>query len=173
MEVRTNLSGRAQCVVGDMTSHGGVVVSGSPFHTWNGSPIARLGDTVTCPKCPPHIFKIAEGMADCIDNTLPMAAERHRTTCGAELIARTAPASLVSAHTAFANGSGFDEQFIVHDLDGNPIPEMPYKITTEDGTIIRGITDMDGRTDRVFTAETQRLTIEPDMDQLLPNEQAD
>ncbi|WP_311767166.1 PAAR domain-containing protein [Burkholderia cepacia] len=165
--MRASLIGRAQCVVGDMTSHGGVVISGNQFHTWNDIPIARQGDLVTCPKCPPHIFKIAEGLETSISDDRPMAVEGHRTTCGAVLIARTAPANMVSAHTAFANGCGYDEQFILRDLDGHPIPGMPYKITAADGTVYRGTTDMHGRTERVICVETQSLTIEPDMDWLL------
>ncbi|RUJ58002.1 PAAR domain-containing protein [Pseudomonas aeruginosa] len=165
--MRANLFGKAQSIVGDVTSHGGVVISGNPTHTWNNIPIARQGDLVTCPKCPPHIFKIAEGLAMATSNGQPMAAEGHKTTCGAVLIAQSAPANMVSAHTAFANGSGCDEQFVLQDSDGNPIPQMPYKITVADGSVYRGVTDIDGRTERVISAETQGLVIEPDMDRLL------
>ena len=167
--MRANLFGRAQCVVGDMTSHGGVIISGNPFHTWHDISIARQGDLVTCPKCPPHIFKIAEGLAMWVSDDQPVATEGHRTTCGAELIAQAAPADMVSAHTAFANGCGFDQQFHLHDLDGHPIPDMPYKITAADGTIYRGTTDPNGRTERVFTTEAKGLNIEPDMDRLIEN----
>lgn len=167
--MRANLFGRAQCIVGDMTSHGGVVISGSPSHTWHGIPIARQGDIVTCPKCPPHIFKIAKGLSMSISDDQPMATEGHKTTCGAVLIAQTAPANIASAHTAFANGRGWDEQFILHDLNGNPIPEMPYKIKAEDGSIYRGTTDINGCADRVFSSEAQTLTIEPDMGWPLEN----
>lgn len=108
-----DLFGRAQSVVGDMTSYGGVVISGNPFHRWSGILIARQGDLVTCPKCPPRIFKIAEGLAMAISDGQPMATDGHKTTCEAVLIAETAPANMVSAHTAFANGCGCDEQFVL------------------------------------------------------------
>ncbi|WP_269509135.1 PAAR domain-containing protein [Burkholderia sp. IMCC1007] len=152
-----------------MTSHGGVVISGNPSHTWRGIPIARQGDLVTCPKCPPHIFRIAEGLAMSISDDQPMATEGHRTGCGAVLVAQTAPAHAVSSHTAFANGCGCDEQFILHDLNDNPIPDMPYKITAADGTVYRGTTDINGRTERVFTVEAKSLSIGPDVDQLFEN----
>ncbi|WP_175002330.1 PAAR domain-containing protein [Burkholderia lata] len=173
MNMRTNINGKSQIVVGDLTTHGGVVISGSPFHTWNDIPIVRVGDIVTCPKCSPHIFKVAQGVASFTDNELPVATEDHLTTCGAKLIARAAPASLVIAHTAFASGSGYDEQFILHDLDGNAIPDMPYKITTADGVVIRGITDINGRTDRVISAETLGISVEPDMDHVLTSHSED
>lgn len=39
-------------VVGDSTSHGGKVISGSPTHDIGGKAIARLGDQVSCPGLP-------------------------------------------------------------------------------------------------------------------------
>ena len=37
-------------LVGDPTSHGGVVLTGSAIASVAGKPIARLGDQVSCPK---------------------------------------------------------------------------------------------------------------------------
>ncbi len=93
--MRATISGRAQIVVGDTTSHGGKVISGSPSSTWSREklPIARKGDKVTCPKCPPHAFEIAEGCADSMDFGAPVALEGHKTTCGAVLIARSGDAA--------------------------------------------------------------------------------
>ncbi|WP_250471110.1 PAAR domain-containing protein [Caballeronia sp. GAFFF1] len=87
---RSTVAGRAQIVVGDATDHGGRVVSGSPSSTWGPSdiPIARKGDKVTCPRCTPHVFVIAEGYDDSLDFGAPVALEGHSTTCGALLIAR-------------------------------------------------------------------------------------
>jgi uncharacterized Zn-binding protein involved in type VI secretion len=60
---RPIVNGRAKIVVGDTTTHGGKVVSGSPTTVWGPEkrPIARVGDMVTCPKCKPHLFPIIEG----------------------------------------------------------------------------------------------------------------
>jgi len=87
---RATVGGKAQIVVGDTTSHGGQVISGSPSSTWGRGeiPIARKGDKVTCPKCEPHIFEIAEGCNDSLDFGAPVALEGHKTTCGAVLIAQ-------------------------------------------------------------------------------------
>jgi uncharacterized Zn-binding protein involved in type VI secretion len=81
------LYGRLRIRVGDTTTHGGVVVSGSPTLKEDGIPIARKGDKVTCPRCEPHMFVIAEGLANCLDRGIPVAVEGHVTTCGAKLIA--------------------------------------------------------------------------------------
>ncbi|MGE8164954.1 PAAR domain-containing protein [Paraburkholderia sp. NPDC080076] len=90
---RANLQGKAQIVVGDTTSHGGKVISGSPSSTWSAAeiPIARKGDRVTCPLCAPHLFEIAEGLDGCDDFGQPMAVEGHKTTCNAILIAQPTP----------------------------------------------------------------------------------
>jgi len=86
---RADMNGKKQIVVGDTTSHGGKVVSGSPSSTWGPSemPIARKGDKVTCPMCAPHMFEIAEGYDGSLDFGSPIAVEGHKTTCGATLIA--------------------------------------------------------------------------------------
>lgn len=76
------MHGKVQIVVGDTTSHGGKVVSGSPSSTWSkyAIPIARKGDKVTCPLCTRHMFKIAEGLEACVDFGMPMAVEGNKTT---------------------------------------------------------------------------------------------
>lgn len=71
-------------VLGDKTSHGGIVVSGAPTALTHGKPIARIGDKVTCPKCGSNT--IATG-----DNTMivmgkPVACHGDKTACGATLV---------------------------------------------------------------------------------------
>ncbi|KVK92937.1 hypothetical protein WJ47_20770 [Burkholderia ubonensis] len=88
--MRATVGGKAQIVVGDATSHGGRVISGSPSSTWGREeiPIARKGDKVTCPICEPHVFEIAEGCDDSVDFGAPVALEGHKTSCGAVLLAQ-------------------------------------------------------------------------------------
>ena len=83
---RIKLYGKPRIRVGDTTTHGGVVVTGSATLTEDGIPVARKGDTVTCPRCKPHVFVIAEGFENCLDHGVPVAAEGHKTTCGAQLV---------------------------------------------------------------------------------------
>jgi len=78
-------------LLGDPTSHGGVVISGSPNDTIDGKPIARLGDLVSCPqhypdKRPHGINKIIEGDADWTIEGVPVAMEGQRTECGCTLM---------------------------------------------------------------------------------------
>lgn len=72
-------------LVGDPTTHGGVVATGSSTASVAGKPIARLHDTVTCPHHGDN--KIVEGEASYDVDGVPVALEGHRTECGSTLIA--------------------------------------------------------------------------------------
>lgn len=77
--------------VGDSTTHGGKVISGSDKHLLNGRPIARKGDRVACPMVDPGgkphgINAITEGDETCLVDGKPVALEGHRTECGCQLI---------------------------------------------------------------------------------------
>jgi uncharacterized Zn-binding protein involved in type VI secretion len=84
---RIKLHGKPRIRIGDTTTHGGVVITGSATLSEDGVPVSRKGDTVTCPLCEPHVFVIAEGFETSLDHGVPIAAEGHQTTCGAKLIA--------------------------------------------------------------------------------------
>ena len=167
MAKRTNLYGKSQILKGDTTSHGGVVLTGSATFNWHGIPIARKGDDVHCPQCAPHFFKISEGFSNCTDRGLQMAGEGHLTTCGATLIAQTAPASLVGAAIA-ANGGipadhgfAFDRFFLVKDKGtGRGKPSVPYRITLGNGDVIEGMTDANGHTKKVYSNQMTTAKLE-------------
>ena len=82
-------------VVGDLTSHGGRVISGSETHSIGDKPIARLFDMVDCPqKYPdgrPHgINKIIEAHPTFTIGDERVALHGHHTECGCTLIGSTA-----------------------------------------------------------------------------------
>lgn len=73
--------------LGDKTSHGGVVLSGSPLSVSGGMPIARVGDLVACP-LPGHTpCVIVSGDPTLIVDGKPAARQGDKTSCGATLIA--------------------------------------------------------------------------------------
>lgn len=78
---------RPVIVVGDRTSHGGVVISGSPFTDINGKAVARIGDKVTCPK-KGHgsVTTIVTGDQTVVLDGSPVARHGDKTACGATLI---------------------------------------------------------------------------------------
>ncbi|MBT0571814.1 PAAR domain-containing protein [Curvibacter sp. CHRR-16] len=83
--------GRKIIVVGDPTSHGGTVISGSPTRSIQGKAIARMGDSVDCPqkypdKSPHGVNAIVEGDPTCLIDGVPVALDGHKTACGCSLI---------------------------------------------------------------------------------------
>jgi uncharacterized Zn-binding protein involved in type VI secretion len=158
MSRRMNLYGKSQCVLGDKTSHGGVVISGSANNSWHGIPIVRKGDKVYCPKCKPHFFMVAEGLGHCTDSdaALPMATEGHSTTCGALLIAESASLNLFQEALHLSNHTGFDDFFILKDAHGNAMANTYYGVRKENGLIEFNTTDDAGRTHLHLTGEKAR-----------------
>jgi uncharacterized Zn-binding protein involved in type VI secretion len=73
--------------LGDLTSHGGAVVTASMTHTISGIGIARLGDKLVCP-IPGHgVNMIVEGAPNYLIGGRMVALHGHRGACGCTLIA--------------------------------------------------------------------------------------
>jgi uncharacterized Zn-binding protein involved in type VI secretion len=71
---------------GDATSHGGKVASVSATHfTVDGIPVARMGDTCSCPIKGHNNCTIAEGDATHVIDGIAVAYDGHKTICGAIL----------------------------------------------------------------------------------------
>ncbi|MGO4765776.1 PAAR domain-containing protein [Cupriavidus sp. 2KB_3] len=73
--------------LGDANDHGGKVVSASATMRYDGRAVARMGDSVSCPRHPevrPNL--IIEGDASMQDHGVPIARHGHRATCGCKLI---------------------------------------------------------------------------------------
>lgn len=77
---------QAFIVLGDRTSHGGTVISADMTCSIDGKYIARVGDSVVCPRCK-GVFRIATGASDAL--FMGQAGARHgdTTDCGATLLA--------------------------------------------------------------------------------------
>jgi uncharacterized Zn-binding protein involved in type VI secretion len=78
-------------VVGDSTSHGGRVTTGSATHTIGGKPVARLDDLVDCPQSypggrPHGINRIIEAHPTITVGGRRIALHGHKTECGCTLI---------------------------------------------------------------------------------------
>ncbi|MBP0588352.1 PAAR domain-containing protein [Paraburkholderia sp. LEh10] len=85
---------RIVIVVGDSTSHGGRVITGSDTHTIGDRPIARLGDLVDCPQMypdgSPHgVNRIIEADPSFTIDGQQVALHGHHTECGCSLIGST------------------------------------------------------------------------------------
>jgi len=148
---RANVGGREVILVGDMTSHGGVVMSGSTTNTHHGIPLARLGDLVTCPKCSPGIFKIAQGATNYTDHGIPVALKNHLTECGAYLIAAAASPTMQAMAQNPNKKYDYDEQLQFKTPEGRPIANRSYVLTLSNGDEIRGMSDENGKSQRIGT----------------------
>jgi uncharacterized Zn-binding protein involved in type VI secretion len=80
--------------LGDVTTHGGVVLQAFSHTDLNGKPIAGVGHNVSCPLCK-GIFPIAEGSRTYTVDGIPVALDGMKTACGATLIA-SGPNGVVS-----------------------------------------------------------------------------
>lgn len=75
-------------LVGDKTSHGGVVLEGAPESDVNGKQIARVGDKVSCPmKGHGGVTTIVTGDPNSLIDGRPAARHGDMTACGATLLA--------------------------------------------------------------------------------------
>lgn len=72
--------------IGDKTTHGGQVLSGSRTMKFQGVGVARLGDAVSCPIEGHSPSYIAEGHPIMKDNGVPVAFHNYKCTCGCTLI---------------------------------------------------------------------------------------
>ena len=72
-------------VIGDKTSHGGTVITCSPFSSTEGKGWARVGDMVSCPRCK-GVFPIVQGDTAFRDDGHAVSYDGCKTACGAVLI---------------------------------------------------------------------------------------
>ena len=73
--------------LGDATDHGGVVISASSPNLIYGKPVARVGDTVTCPIDGHGPTVIVIGDPTTLIDGKPVARHGDLCACGARLIA--------------------------------------------------------------------------------------
>ncbi len=72
--------------IGDKTTHGGIVLTGSATMKFGGIGVARKGDKVLCPKEGHGITTIVEGNPNYLDQGVPVAFHGHKCGCGCTLI---------------------------------------------------------------------------------------
>ena len=170
---------RAVICKSDPTSHGGEVLEGNPRATANGRSIALTGHMTRCPQCQGD-FPIAEGLGFYSFAGIGTAVEGMKTACGAVLIAKAAKgfmmiddrseaeasavaSALASAAQAVAPNAG---SFRAVDRNtGKPVPDMPYRIELPDGSVLRGVTDADGCTERVTGHDPATVRLHWESDQ--------
>lgn len=172
-------------VLGDRTDHGGVVIGSTQTTDTFGQRLARVGDQVTCPKKGHGTTVIVTGDPTMIVDGAPVARHGDKCACGATLISSQVVSGVgdlsssggvaqrtsagpgkdtrhdVSTHATPAKTPSHDLHFLVRDATtGSPLPNIPYRITLEDGHAITGVTNDAGLTDKVQAHNAKIATIE-------------
>jgi len=164
-------------VIGDQTSHGGVVVGSTQTTDTHGKRLARLGDQVTCPKKGHGTTVIVTGDPTMIVDGAPVARHGDLCACGAVLISSQAvsrvgegggssSASHASQPAAASSGAAaaqtaidainalFDHRFVLRcDLTDMPLAKQPYRLRWRD-QVIEGVTDEKGQTSAIPTGSS-------------------
>lgn len=79
--------------LGDLTSHGGKVITASTTHLASGIGIARVGDKITCPLPGHGVNMIVEGAPTYLIGGRMVALHGHHCACGCTLISSLITAS--------------------------------------------------------------------------------
>ena len=128
------INGKEVVCLGDLTTHGGRVITATGLTMYNGRRVARVGDKVSCPQCKngdggEHI--IMEPMHGYFENGKCVATHGTAVSCGARLIAHRTIKMLVGDIYDSAMKSLFellDELFFeeVKFYPGRGLPKEEY-----------------------------------------------
>lgn len=167
-------------VVGNPTSSGGRVITGSSRTDIDGMSVARVGDKATCPTLHQGEFAIVEGDITTTIDGQPVALHGSALACGCRVLptqqtrvyvitnggdGRTLAGNarptteLTSALQRAASPSPrtFDQAIRFVGSRGNPLAELPYTLYLDDGRAVSGTTDAQGGTARISTAQSQAV----------------
>ncbi len=180
------MAGRPFIVLGDQTDHGGVVIESSVMTDTHGKGIARVGDQVTCPKRGHGTTVIVSGDPTMIIDGKAAARHGDMCACGATLISSqfvssvsdggaSSPQAASQAQQATAGAAGLltrllppDDADVTHDMHflvkddetGQPLSNVPYKLTLVGGRSVTGRTDAQGLTEKISSTSSQIAKIE-------------
>ncbi|KAG8154634.1 PAAR domain-containing protein [Burkholderia catarinensis] len=167
--------------IGDPTTTGGIVISGSSNMFSNSKTVALDGDKATCGNCE-GAFPIAGSAVRVISHGRCMALEGDAVLCpcgqnllisgsdctifyeddGGHKVAKpfTTPSAFSPARYTPASGIN-DEQYVVRAAEsGRPLANVRYRIRLSSGKIFTGVTDAAGHTQRVTSAYAESLKFE-------------
>ncbi|WP_278646070.1 PAAR domain-containing protein [Burkholderia lata] len=172
--------------VGDPTTTGGIVISGSSDMFSNDKAIAVDGDKATCGNCE-GMFPIVGSAVLVISHGRCMALEGDAVLCpcrqnllmsGSDCTffyedddvhgesgyyaANSTTAFSSFAPTRYGSASGsHDEQYVLREADsGRPLANVRYRIRLSTGKIFTGVTDATGHTQRVTSEYAESIKFE-------------
>ncbi len=168
----------AYITVGATTTHGGKVITGTPYTTHNGVQVSRKGDKVICKKCK-KVTTILTGDPSFIVDGAPIARGGDITSCGAKLIAiqqsfaesdfevfgveqpeplqfpKSAPSSMFNN----IDDDMYDDRFQLLDQHNQlPLAYINYRLDC-DGKSVEGKTDAEGFTEIIESNYSAEVNI--------------
>jgi len=158
---------------GDSTTTGGRIVAASSTTFEYSKRMALSGDLATCGKCEGGPFPIL-GTADTWnENGKSMVKSRDLVLCpcGENHViadstiyyfgsAKSVTVSVTVAAVVLNSAVQFDQQFTLRDrATRQPLGRVSYVITNPAGEILKGITDEDGKTQRIKTSASETLNL--------------
>lgn len=164
-------------VVGDITSSGGRVVTGSPETDIDGKSVSRFNDKATCP-LHKGVFPIVGGCdPTIIIDGQPVALHGAKLACGCTVLAVqqhhvfvdhgggggsvSTPTPAPAAAPAAPHNSLYDLRFqLKEESTGKPLAGSMYRITLESGKVFEGIADEHGMTQPAHSNSAEVATIE-------------
>ncbi|WP_235603916.1 PAAR domain-containing protein [Luteimonas sp. JM171] len=174
-------------VVGDPTSSGGSVVTGSPFTDIDGIPVARVTDQATCPS---HkgAYPIVDGDDTLIVDGQPVALHGSSLSCGCKVLsaqqvrvfveaggggsargglATATVAAGAAVASAIATGTSqqpdaedaleYDEALRFCSESGEPLAGVRYTLHLANDETCSGVTDDRGVTERICTCACEEI----------------
>ena len=97
-------------------------------------------------------IKIADGNIDIVcPGTISLKAGQVKTMSGSTLSTDLAKMPEMQMD--------YDEQFVIRNRVGKAMQNMKYRIKTEDGKVIEGVTDAEGKTDKVTSLSMNKAII--------------
>jgi len=136
-----------------------VIVTGDPTMIIDGQPAARHGDKCACGATlisGQAVSTVGGGGGGGGAGASPAAAGSAASSSQADPAKAT---GLISS--LLPENHAFDQHFLVRDdQTGEPLPNVSYKITLEDGKSITGVTDAKGLTDKISSNTRQKATLE-------------
>jgi hypothetical protein len=174
---------RRIAVVGDTLSSGGEALPYAQQHgfTFHGHKAALIGEQAYCSICKSAGVIAKSGGARrlgymssreaALDGDIVLCKCPRRPQIVAKLALESwcddtaysgyTSESAVSAYMVASTSTTvrYDEQFMLHDAHGNPLPETYYTVRFPSGNLVHGVTDNSGCTARYATDGCQEITV--------------
>lgn len=167
----------ALITLGCKTTHGGTVTEADSSFLVDGKAVHLEGMSHYCPLCKTTSKAISSGQGFMMVGTKTIIMASDKATCGAvfipnqNLVLRVSGSgsSIANIASLLANiGSmiKFSESFVLVDQETNEIlANTPYKIHRKDGSIVDGVTDDKGLTQKIQSDDAEDISIEIVMNQ--------